>query len=169
MSSAGSNNVSLRKESIGCENLWLADDNLNGEWTTFTPLIAGGAQRDDASTVTVGRYKKIGKTVHVTYELSHSGGAGSATGTLVVGLPITPRAHSAGNRPVRSLGSAYVTSTTATGYHGIAIVDYQSQTLSFRIINRGTPSVDQILDHNAVPRLSEAAFSLVASVTYEIA
>lgn len=168
MSSTGANNVSLRKESIGCEHLWMDGADVNGEWKTFTPAITGGTQRAHATTITVGRYKKIGKTVHVVYDLFHSGGAGTQTAALALSLPVACKPYTASSGvPTSSLGPCYITSTTASGYHGQAYLQHAVGLVYFRIINRATTPIDQVVSNAAVPNMSEAAFTLQASLTYE--
>lgn len=171
------NNLSFHKKNIGCDELWINGQKLSSitdvsssesDWINFTPTIGGQAQRADASTVKTGRYKQIGKTVHVEYHLAHSGGAGSATSLLTLSLPVASKTYVAGTIPAVSLGSAYITSTTsATGYIGVAYLTHTTGLVSFRVINQATPSVAQLIDESAVPNMSEAAFGLFASLTYE--
>lgn len=171
------NNASLSRDVIRCKKLY-ADNVVNstsissggnditGAWTQFTPTITNGSQRAHASTVTIGRYKQIGKTVHVAYYLSHEGGVGSASGVMYLSLPVPASTTTPGVIP----GSVFIESTTATsgtGFIGVAMVGPTD--VYFNIINRDTPSVSQIVSDADVPNLGEAKFELVAQITYEAA
>ncbi len=58
-------------------------------WTTFTPTISCGAGALAGYTSQLGRYKRIGKTVFVSINITPSG-AGTCSGAQVInGLPVT--------------------------------------------------------------------------------
>lgn len=153
------NNVSLRKESIGCERFFLGTRDAGGPWNIETPVFVGGALHSSATQIL--RWKQIGKTVHMQLYVSQTS-AGTATGTLFLKMPVPPVAD-----PTHTAVGSIVVSSSSGTYLGIIQVNTNDAT--FAVMNKATPSVYQELVHTADPRMSETTFAISASLTYEAA
>lgn len=134
---------------------------VGSPWQQTSATLTGGALGTALSPENIVRFTVIGKTCTATYRLSHAGGAGTATGVLTLSAPVRPRGIGA-----FAVGSGLLT-TTGGVFHIVAFMDSSRVLTLSAMANASGPEF--ISDTStAITRLTQAAWSLQLTVTYEI-
>ena len=95
-----------------------------GAWTSYTPVIKGGATTVSA-TIQYAKYVQIGKTVNVRVEATITS-AGAANARITVTLPVQPT----GTLSTASVfGTFFILKSSVAFYQGAAILDGTSPSI----------------------------------------
>lgn len=137
-------------------------------WTAYTPTLTADSGSPAAGTggTLTGRYKQLGKTVHIAVQFLLGTGFVSGTGGWYLSLPVGLSARTA-QRPT---GAGYYRDTSAAGgghFNGLAVVrtDIDASKIAFFDGN----GHNQVGGSLAQPFAWAAADYLNASLTYEVA
>ena len=135
-----------------------AGTDFGAHWTTTTASLAGGALGTGPSNEV--RYVIVGKTCICNMLIGQTG-AGTASGTLTLSLPVTARS----NLFVTGVG---ILNTTTGAYQITALGDSASTIVLYATINTSGPELISNAS-TAGTRLTQTVWTLVLQVTYEIA
>jgi hypothetical protein len=128
-----------------------------GEWVAASAPILGATLGAGASSIV--RYTVIGKTCIATYQIVQSG-AGTASGSLNVFLPLQARSGSSGLSGHGVLTATSGTAIVSTSPNGV------DRVLLFATTNAAGPS---LISDTVFGIDDNAAWNLQFTVTYEIA
>jgi hypothetical protein len=138
-------------------------DGGGSAWSTYTPALTGtgGNPNLGATPTRVGRYYRLGRTVHCQVVIKFSAsGVSAGSGFYEISLPVPARLQTPGRQ---AIGSAYTWDNSNTDFaDGIAFLDAN-------VGNRVRLSIDSIVVDNNSPWAWAALDELGFTVTYEAA